>query len=188
MNSNPVLKHCTAYLNIVNISSKKQNKMETYGKGHVYVSPKGLANPRNHCYRNSVVQILRRIVSEFTEDNNINNNSEGCLVTSLMDSIHANSGHGLAKFKFQLSQFCSFYDGSIQRDAYECFIFILDILHNGTKTNLVHDVLLWRDDQYVDTLTKRSFTYTTNRSFKCVLCRFMTPSYEQSRVLLFIQI
>ena len=73
-----------------------------------------------------------------------------------MDSIQANSGHGLAKFKFQLSQFSSFYDGSIQRGAYECFI--LDILHNGTKQNYVHDVLLLRDDHYIDPLTKRLFT------------------------------
>ena len=59
----------------------------------------------------------------------------------------------------------------------------MDILHVGTKENLVDDESLLVDDQYVASLTKSMFTYTSKWSLQCVICRYLTVSYSQSRVL-----
>ena len=60
--------------------------------------------------------------------------------------------------------------------------FFLDVLFIGTKGNLVGDLLL-EGDLYIVSLTKRLFNYTTKRALQCVICRYLTTSYDQSQLL-----
>ena len=177
-----ILKPCTVRLDDIQYLDIKTNIENPTENHHLCVLPKGLSNPKNHCYVNSVLQILQRILFQFSEGIYINNNREGCLVKILIDSIYDNPDNDLSKFKLQLARFNRFFDGSYQQDAYECFVSILDILHIGTKENLIDDVLL-EDDLYIISLTKRLFNYTTKRTLQCVICRYLATSYDQSNTL-----
>jgi ubiquitin C-terminal hydrolase len=101
----------------------------------------------------------------------------------LIDHIRSNPNMDLAEFKQQLARFNGFFDGSIQRDAYECFILILNIMNSATKVKLVVDISL-DDDDYVSSLTKRLFMFTTKELRQCVTCRYLTTAYNHTHVLL----
>ena len=75
----------------------------------------------------------------MSKDFHINEIEEGCLIKSLMDSISSPQGSNLSKFKHRLAEFNCFFDVSCQRDACECFVSILNILHIATKKNLIDD-------------------------------------------------
>ena len=188
----PILKPCVVFLDNIDTftqitpsESRLDDNSYTENTTEIcsYVLPVGLANPRNHCYINSVLQIIHRILLQFTEGIHINSNPEGCLVKTLLDTVYSNSNYGLSQFKLQLARFNPFFDGTNQQDAYECLISILDILHLGTKENLVDDVYMLEDDQFINSLTKQLFSHTTKRSLKCVICRYVAESYSQSYTL-----
>lgn len=172
----PVLKHCT--VNLENIKSKRSVPDNSNLDHYQSIFPRGLSNPRNHCYINSVLQVLYRIFSQFPNDIHFNNNKEGCLVNYFIDNI--NSEEGLSNFKLKLTKFNQLFDGSIQQDAYECLVSILDIFHVGTKQNLIDGGSLLEDDQFITSLTKQIFIYTTKISLQCHNCGHLTISYSQS--------
>jgi ubiquitin C-terminal hydrolase len=101
-----------------------------------------------------------------------------------LDSTNPNSGCDLSKFKLQLARFNRFYDGSKQRDVLDCFTSILDILHAGTKENLITDSINKDDDQCIYSLTQHLFCYTFKQTLQCAACRYLNTSYDQSQLLL----
>lgn len=176
-----VLNPCTIRIKKCNISdSTKYENVNTVSKP--CVSPKGLTNPKNHCYVNSVLQILHRIFLQFPEHVHINNNKEGSLVQSFLDSTKPNTGNDLTKFKLQLASFNRFYDGSNQQDAYECFSGILDLLHIGTKESLLSDIPMDGDDECIYSLTQHMFSFVIKMTLQCDFCRYLSNAYNQSRV------
>ena len=147
-----------------------------------YIMPQPLSNPRNHCYINSVLQILHRVLMQYTEGTNVNNNTEGCLVQCLVDVVYSNTAGGLSNFKSKLITYNPFFNGTKQQDAYECLILILDILHLGTKEYLIDDPNLNNDEQFVQSLSKRLFSFLLKQSAICSRCRFQTSTYTDGRV------
>ena len=147
------------------------------------IVPQALSNPKNHCYINSCLQILYRIFMHFTEGVHFNNNREGYLVKSLVDSIYSDSRESLTYLKQQLAVFDHFFDGSLQRDVNECFSRLMDLFHCGTKENLLDDLNLSisGDEQFVNSLTKRLFLFNLRHVVKCLKCRLITTSYSESR-------
>ena len=105
------LSQITSSGNTPDKNSYSENANEIYSS----VLPIGLANPGNHCYINSVLQILHRILLQFTEGIHTNSNAEGCLVKILLDNVYSNSNKGLTQFKLQLARFNPFYDGTNNR-------------------------------------------------------------------------
>ena len=93
-----ILKPCIVLDDIqyLDIKTNIENPTENH---HLCVLSKGLSNPKNHCYVNSVLQILQRILFQFSDGIQININREGCLVKILIDSIYANPDNDLSKFK-----------------------------------------------------------------------------------------
>ena len=146
------------------------------------IVPVGLPNPKNHCYINSVLQIISRIFIHFTEEIHTNNNTQGCLVKYLIDSIYAGSEKELSQFKIRLARFDSFFNGVFQQDAYECLIRIFNIFHAGTKECLIDDAAFLSDDQYTSSLTKRLFLFIYKRSLQCSRCRLISITYNESKI------
>jgi ubiquitin C-terminal hydrolase len=97
-----------------------------------------------------------------------------------MSCIYTKYSNDLSKFKLQLARYNRFFDGSCQRDAYECLIFILTIINIGTKERLVIDDMSLEDDQYSFSLSKRLFGYIYKQELQCIICRYLTTSYKQS--------
>ena len=145
--------------------------------------PQSLANPKNHCYINSVLQVLYRIFMHFTEDIHFNSNAEGCLVRSLVDGVRSDSQDSLSCFKQQLARYGPFFNGFYQQDVAECFGFLMDILHLGTKESLLSlpNSSMAEDDQFICSLTKRLFLFNLKRHLQCLKCRLISVSYSESR-------
>ena len=140
--------------------------------------PLGLQNPRNHCYLNSSLQVLQRLLFDITDVIHVNDNLEGNLVTHLINSLATETKTELVLFKTKLSLHDAFFDGSIQRDAFECFDMILDILHRGTKQNLIdfEDGLI--EESLVTSITKQLFWHIINKSLSCNSCGHNTNSQQ----------
>ena len=122
--------------------------------------PIPLANPRNHCYLNSILQVLFRLKDIIFTNLLVNDNPEGRLIRDLSDSVHSASESEMAKFKSNLSSYNQFFDGVIQRDACECFQLILNILHVGTKRSILGlDSSLVESDEFLMSTTKSYFSF-----------------------------
>ena len=145
--------------------------------------PQPLDNPRNHCYINSTLQVIYRILFHFNDNFNINNNREGCLVKCLVDDMYTNSNCSLSNFKKRLAKYDTFFNGYHQQDALECLTSLMDIIHIGTRENLLGDNSStgFQDDQFVYSLTKRLFLFNFKHSMKCLRCRLITSFYSESK-------
>ena len=112
----------------------------------------------------------------------INNNSEGHIVKSLLHSLQSGSETEMAKLKSNLSMYSRFFDGVVQRDAYECFQQLLNILHERTR----HSILSFDggsefdDDEFVTSVTKSNFTFILKKTLACMDCEKMSVSYIPS--------
>ena len=147
------------------------------------ILPQSLENPRNHCYINSILQVIYRIFMHFNEGVHFNNNRQGCLVKCLVDGIYSDATDSLSQFKIMLARFDSFFSGHTQQDVSECFSYLMDILHLSTKQNLLCDTL---NSSYSDelsySLTKRLFLYNLKHITQCIKCRFITSVFTESHM------
>ena len=84
-------------------------------------NPITLANPHNHCHLNYVLQVVFRFQDILFQHVLINNNSKGHIVNYSLHSLQSGSEAEMAKLKSNLSMYSRFFDGVVQRDAYECF-------------------------------------------------------------------
>ena len=65
----------------------------------------------------------------------------------------------------------------LQRDAFECFYYLLDLLHTGTKQYLIDfGTVSSVDDDLVTSLSKSLFTSTIKKTHICTLCFAETVS------------
>ena len=140
------IKRC--YVNLLNINESytvsdnstyhmSDNKTDCVAK-HSYI-PFGIENPRNHCYLNSILQVMFSIFHHIPLDN-VNNNSEGEIIRCIHDISKSElSAANTLLLKHSLSKRYIIMDGRQQQDAHECFSIFLDILHDGTQYNLVDD-------------------------------------------------
>ena len=145
--------------------------------------PPSLDNPSNHCYVNSTLQIILRILFHFDDSFHTNNNREGCLIKCLMDDFHLSPTTCLLEFKKRLAKLNVFFNGLVQRDVLEAFSYLMDIFHFGTRENLLGDNTPsgLSDDQFVYSLTKRLFLFTLKQSTTCLTCRLNIISYSESK-------
>ena len=82
-----------------------------------------------------------------------------------------------------MARFDSFFSGSSQQDVNECFCRLTDILHHGTKENLLSDLNTSgpEDEQFIHSLTKRLFLFNLKHHLQCLKCRLISISYSESR-------
>ena len=140
--------------------------------------PEGIQNPSNHCYLNSILQILCRVLVTVNADLYFKDNDEAKLVQLLMDIISKRSDRTLTGFKVELRKYNHFFDGSIQRDAVECFNLLLDLIHEGTKKNLIDmDGSMLENDDFVTSLSKELFAFTLMKTMTCENCNRKTDTF-----------
>ena len=146
-----------------------------------FCPPIPLANPRNHCYLNSTLQVLFRLKDILFTDVLANNNPEGRLVLSLSDSLHSASECEMANFKSNLSRYNQFFDGVLQRDAHECFQLVLNILHQGTRRSILgSDSDLVENDEFMTSVTKSNFSFVFKKILTCINCKKSSVFYIPS--------
>ena len=182
-----ILKCCKVCLNEIRISKTDTNLTKTADNavddiGSVYstdrekhseltgdkhLPPQGLLNPSNHCYINSVLQVASRVLTDFNKDIHFNNNHEGRLVKSLLESAKHMHNLNLNHVKSVFGKFRNFFNGSRQQDAHECLMLVFDIFHEGNKFSLLSDV---DDEESVISLKKQLFHFSLYHQFKCVQC------------------
>ena len=145
--------------------------------------PLPLSNPKNHCYINSALQVIWRILMYFNDSFHINDNREGCMLRCLVDDIQANNNNALFNFKSKLGRFDSFFNGQYQQDVFECWTTLVHILHIGTRLHLLGDNSPdgFGDDQFVYSLSKRLFLFNLKQTSQCLVCRLKTTSYKDSQ-------
>ena len=179
-NTRTYLKKCHVDINKV-VSAKSttaETKLEVLPDVLFLYRPEGIQNPSNHCYLNSVLQILCRVLVTVKTDLYIKENNEGKLMKRLMDIINRKSDKTLAHFKVELRQYDNFFDGSIQRDALECFNLLLDLIHKGTKRNLIDvDSSMLECDDFVTSLSKGLFAFTLMKTMTCEKCYKKTVTF-----------
>ena len=83
----------------------------------------------------------------------------------------------LPLIKSSLAEFNHFFDGRFQRDAFECFSNVIDILHTGTSKSLIdHDFL--DDDECITSLKIDLFTFIKRNMLTCSICGNSSITFE----------
>ena len=168
-------------------------EVQTLQTGTICLSyaPTGLENPSNHCYLNSSLQILHRAVYSMGDIHHVtyNSNREGDFAKTLLGCQDNNSCFSVQNLKVLIQAFGHFFDGLQQRDAFECMQRVLNILHDGTKSNLLgvgDDILdgsIANTDDMETSLCRELFTYTIKQTMVCEACSSTSITYLQDNAL-----
>ena len=183
------IKRC--YVNLLNINESytvsdnstyhmSDNKTDCVAK-HSYI-PFGIENPRNHCYLNSILQVMFSIFHHIPLDN-VNNNSEGKIIRYIHDISNSElSAANTLLLKHSLSKRYIIMDGRQQQDAHECFSIFLDILHDGTQYNLVDDGVSTDD---ITSIKKELFSSMASVEYDCSMCGTVSNHMPTHSIRLF---
>ena len=143
--------------------------------------PCGLENRSNHCYVNTLIQVTRRLLCCLGDAVHINNNDEGLIFKKFLECCDPSLDTNFFDFKILLARFNSFFDGSVQRDAHEAFLLLLDIFHNATKESLVNtNDGQQEDESLVTSYIKDSMYFTIKTNFTCTSCGNSNISFTNS--------
>ena len=92
----------------------------------IHTHPCGIINPQNHCYMNSVIQILFSILRTISHNFQFNFSTEGSISKLLFEIARsASSSTDVDALKFRLIQYDKFYGGEQQEDASECLMMLI---------------------------------------------------------------
>ena len=102
-------------------------------------------------------------------------------IRSLSDSLHSSSESEMDNFKSYLSSYNQFFDGIVQRDAYECFQLVLNILHLGTKQSILGPDSGHVDgDEFIMSVYKTYFYFLFKKTLTCINCNKSSVLYVPS--------
>ena len=74
-----------------------------------------------------------------------------------------------------------FFDGVQQRDAYECFQLLLEILHRGTKYNILGlDDGTGENEEFITSICKSNFSIFIKRTLTCINCNSSSTNFISS--------
>ena len=116
-----------------------------------------------------------------------NSSLEGDFAKTLLGCQDNSSGLSVQNVKVLIQAFGHFFDGLQQRDAFECMQRVLNILHDGTKLNILGEGIL--DGSMVNTddvetsLCRDLFSYTIKQTMVCDACSSKSITYSQDNTL-----
>ena len=174
------VQHESSELGVVKPQSVNFSSSMDSSHGRSY-TPCPLANPKNQCYLNSAFQLLCKILSEYQEAIHINDSHEGFIFKKILDfcgSVHADSD--FSEIIILLAKFNNFFDGTIQRDAHECFMLLTNLIHIATRECLVDNFNGVHDESLFTSFIKKSFYFTTRNTLTCLTCAKSNISFSES--------
>ena len=96
---------------------------------NIHIHPFGIINPKNHCYINSVIQLLFSILSTISHNFQFNSSTEGSISKFLFEMARsASSSTDVDALKFRLAQYDKGYTGEQQEDASECLMMLIELI------------------------------------------------------------
>ena len=139
-----------------------------------------IVNPKNHCYLNSVIQLLLPILRTIIYDFQFNSSTEGTLSKYMLETAYnAYSSTDVDVLKFQLVQYNQFYDGKNQQDSSECLLMLIEIINKGSVPYYGSHVSNSTGVFLSDIL----FSFMLEKYIVCNVCGLRSPSIESSGVL-----
>ena len=147
---------------------------------NIHIHPFGIVNPKNHCYLNSVIQLLLPILRTISYDFQFNSSTEGTLSKYMLETAYnAYSSTDVDVLKFQLVQYNQFYDGKNQQDSSECLLMLIEIINKGSVPYYGSHVSNSTGVSLSDIL----FSFMLEKYIVCNVCGLRSPSIESSGVL-----
>ena len=147
---------------------------------NIHIHPVGIVNPKNHCYLNSVIQLLLPILRTISFDFQFNSSTEGTLSKYMLETAYnAYSSTDVDVLKFQLVQYNQFYDGKNQQDSSECLLMLIEIINKGSVPYYGSHVSNSTGVSLSDIL----FSFMLEKYIVCNVCGLRSPSIESSGVL-----
>ena len=96
-------------------------------------TPSELLTPKNHCYMNSVIQLLFSILGAISHNFQFNSSTEGSVSKFLFEIAHsASSSTDVDAPNLRLVQYDKFYGGEKQEDASECLMVLIELINKGS--------------------------------------------------------
>ena len=98
-----------------------------------HIHPFGIINPKNHCYMNSVIQLLFSILRTISHNFQFDSSTGGSMSKFLFEIARsASSSTDVDALKFGLVQYDKFYSGEQQEDASECLMMPIELINKGS--------------------------------------------------------
>ena len=98
-----------------------------------HIQPFGIINPKNHCYMNSVIQLLSSIRRTISHNFQCNSSTGGSLSKYPFETAHsASSFTYVDALKFRLVQYDKFYGRENHEDASEYLTMLIEVVNKGS--------------------------------------------------------
>ena len=147
---------------------------------HKHMHPLGIINPKNHCYMNSVIQLLFSILRTISQNFLFNSITEGSISKFLFKiACSASSSTDVDALKFRLVQYDKFYSGEQQEDASECLMMIIQFINKGSVPYCGSN----DNNSTKVSLSEILFSFMLEKYIVCDACGLRPPSFESSSVL-----
>ena len=145
------------------------------------IHPFGIINPKNHCYMNSVIQLLFSILRIINQNFQFNSSTEGSISKFLFEiSCGASSSTDVDILKFRLVQYDKFNGGEQQEDASEWLMMLTELINKGSVPYCGSS----NDNNSTGVfLSGILFSFILQKYIVCDACGLRSPSFESSSVL-----
>ena len=143
-----------------------------------HIHPFGIINPKNHCYMNSVMQLLFSSLRTISHNFLFNSSTEGSISKFLFEIAHnASSSTDVDGLKFRPVQYDKSYSGEKQKDSSECLMMLMELIKGSVpycRSN---------DNSTGVSLSEMLFPFMLEKYIVCDACGLRSPSFESSSVL-----
>ena len=100
---------------------------------HKHMHPFGFVNPLNHCFINSVIQLLFSILRTIRQNFQFNSSTEGSISRFIFEiACSASRSTDVDALKFRLIQYDKFYSSEQQEDASECLMMLIELINKDS--------------------------------------------------------
>ena len=145
-----------------------------------HMHPCGIFKPKNHCYMNSVIQLLFSILRTISQNFQFNSSTEGSISKFLFEiACSASSSTDVDALKFRLIQYDTFYSGKQREDASECLMMLIELINIGSVPCCGSN----DNNSTGVSLSETLFSFTLEKYIVCDACGLRPPSFESSSVL-----
>ena len=142
--------------------------------------PFGIINPKNHCYMNSVIQLLFSILRTISQNFQFNSSTEGSISKFLFEiACSAPSSTDVDALKFRLIQNDKFYSGERQEDASECIVMLIELINKGSVPYCGSN----DNNSTGVSLSEILFSFMLEKYIVCDACGLRSLSFEFSSAL-----